>query len=103
MKITVGKGECLCYCSGNRKKLNLEKIEPVRPVKLDWYLLCEDSRNAVPGTMHPRKESSEQEQIMKSKIVVIGRNQTKEECGEEHKEIVCPFSEMWESKSLVKR
>lgn len=51
-----------------------EKIKLMRPVKLGWYLLSEDGRNAVPVTMHPRKESSGQEQIMKSKIVVIGRN-----------------------------
>lgn len=51
-----------------------EKTESVRPVKLDWYLLSEDGRNAVTVTMHPRKESSGQEQIMESKIVIIGRN-----------------------------
>lgn len=51
-----------------------EKIQPVRPVKLDWYLLSEDGRNAVPVTVHPKKESSGQEQIIKSDIVVIGRN-----------------------------
>lgn len=46
----------------------------MRSVKLDWYLLSEDGRNAVTVTMHPRKESSGQEQIMESKVVVIGRN-----------------------------
>lgn len=51
-----------------------KKIEPVRPVKLDWYLLSEGGRNAVPVTMHPRKESSGQEQIRKNKTVVIVRN-----------------------------
>lgn len=78
-----------------------EKIEPVRPVKLDWYLLSEDGRSAVPVTRYPRMESSGQEQIMKSKFVITGGIRLKEKCGDEQKKIVHIFSEMWESKGLL--
>lgn len=52
-----------------------EKMGPVRPVEVAWYLLSEDGtsffqtgggKSAVTVTANPRKESSGQQQILKS-------------------------------------